>query len=153
MRATLLLMTGAAACLSACKRDQIYSRQSLSGALAVSAVHAGPPAFVGRWAAASADCARKPWELTPTGLDAPDRMHCSFAKLSEASAGYAADVDCKGAGPEEIGRLTLTLSGQGASRGLTVAGGPFALPVALSPCPAAMALAQNGPSRSGEAAR
>jgi hypothetical protein len=135
MRATLMLMIGAAVVVCGCGRQQIYSKQSVPISLAV-ASRSGRPAFVGRWAATRADCARSPWILTPTELDTPGRTHCSFAKLSPASAGYAADVACSGSGAEQIGRITLTLTGQRESRGLTLAGGPFTLPVALTPCPA-----------------
>jgi hypothetical protein len=103
----------------------------------MSSTVAGPPAIVGRWAATRADCTSSPWLLTATELDTPGQTRCIFAKLGASSAGYAADVVCKGPGAEQIGRVTMTLSGQGASRGLTLAGGPFTLPVALTPCPAA----------------
>lgn len=135
MRATLMLMIGAAAITSACKRNDIYSKQTAT--LAVTSGTSGPPAFVGRWAATRADCATNPWILTPTELDTPGQVHCSFAKISTASAGYGADVICKGPGAEQIGRITLTLTGQGTSRGMTLSGGPFTMPVALTQCPAA----------------
>jgi hypothetical protein len=135
MRATLMLMIGAAAVVSACRRDEIYSPRPEALPASAPMPASGPPAFVGRWAASPADCARRAWVLTAAALDAPDRTHCAFAKLSPGSAGYGVDVDCRGPGPEQIGRLTLTLSGEGAERGLTVAGGPFALPVALTRCP------------------
>jgi hypothetical protein len=134
MRATLMLMIGAAAAVSACRRDEIYSRPE-PGPVSTPMPTSGPPAFVGRWAASPEQCVRRAWVLTPASLDAPDHTHCAFAKLSPGSAGYGVDVDCKGEGPEQIGRLTLTLSGEGPGRGLTVAGGPFAMPVALTRCP------------------
>jgi hypothetical protein len=135
MRATLLLTVLAAAGLCACGRNRIYSSRSIPPPPAPAPGGSEAPAFVGRWAASRADCASRPWIVTRFGLDSPGRTHCVFVKLSAASAGYAADVACKALGPDEIGRITLTLSGRGASRGLTLAGGPFALPVALAPCP------------------
>jgi hypothetical protein len=134
MRATLAIALGAVACLAACGRsDDLYSKRSQSAPLADSTV--GPPAFVGRWATTAADCGQRPWTLSPAELVAPSGMRCNLGKLSPGSAGYGADVVCKGAGPERLGRITLTMSGQGASRGLTLAGGPFTMPVALTSCP------------------
>lgn len=137
MRATLMLMIGAALCAGGCKRNDIYSQRSLPAATPISSAISGTPGFVGRWAATRADCMKSPWVLTPTELDTPGQTHCRLGKLSSASAGYSTDVVCTGPGPEQLGHVTLTLSGQGASRGLTLEGGPFTLPVALSPCPAA----------------
>lgn len=139
MRATLMLLFGAAACLGACKRSDIYSKQSLPAATPISSLTSGTPDFVGRWAATRADCPTSPWVLTPAELDTPGQTHCRLGKLSAASAGYSTDVVCTGPAPEQLGRVTLTMSGEGASRGLTLSGGPFTLPVALTPCPAAPA--------------
>jgi hypothetical protein len=137
IRAALPIILGAAAgLLAACDRGDLYSKQSPAAPLAVTSAMAGTPPFVGRWAATRADCPAAAWTFTPTGLQAPNGTHCAFVKESVGSAGYGMDVSCTGAGPGQIGRVTLTLSGQGATHGLTVAGGPFPMPVALTPCPA-----------------
>ena len=135
MRATPLIVLGAAACLLACGRGNgLYSKHSPQ--LASAPVMQGPQALDGRWARTVADCVGAAWTVSASGLEAPNGLHCSFAKLNAATAGFGADTVCKGAGAERIGWMTMTLSGQGASRGLTLAGGPFPTPVALARCPA-----------------
>jgi hypothetical protein len=96
---------------------------------------AGPPGFVGRWALTPSACGRQAWVLSPLALRSPSVLSCSFERVSPIGAGYAVDTVCTVGKAKAQGRLVFTLTGQGASRALTMSGGPFTEPMALAHCP------------------
>jgi hypothetical protein len=95
----------------------------------------GQPAFTGHWAAATTACGHEAWTLDTSGMVSPGVLSCSFDKVTPTDAGYTADGVCEVGKAREPGRLVLTLTGRGASRSLTLDGGPFTEPVALVRCP------------------
>lgn len=106
---------------------------------------AGPPLFVGRWAASTAACASRAWDLTPTSLKSPSALTCEFFKDERTSAGYTVYSTCKVGKASQPVRLVLTLTGSGATRSLTLTGGPFTEPVALSRCAPGIESASSTP--------
>jgi hypothetical protein len=108
---------------------------------------AGPYGYVGRWAPAASACAQEAWQFTSDAMVSPGVLSCSFDKVSPTDAGYTAVGVCQVGKAKAPGRLVLTLTGQGASRSLTLNGGPFPEPVALVRCPdRGTLIAQGGPS-------
>jgi len=107
---------------------------------------AGPPLFVGRWAASTAACASKVWDLTPSRLDSPGALTCQFFKTEPTSAGYTVYSTCMVGKASQPMRLVFTLTGVGKNRSLTLTGGPFTEPVGLSRCSSAMESASSTPA-------
>ncbi len=98
-----------------------------------SAVEAGSPAYIGRWSVAS-DCDRDIWVIGSDGLRSPSALTCTFDAVEATSAGYVVNGICQVGKAMQPTRMVFTMSGKGVSRSLTVSGGPFAEPIALSQC-------------------
>lgn len=107
---------------------------------------AGPPLFVGRWAASTTACVARGWELTSTSLVSPSALTCRLFKAEPTSAGYTVYSTCMVGKASEPMRLVVTLSGSGKTRSLTLTGGPFVEPVALSHCPRPLEAASSTPA-------
>lgn len=138
MRATLLLLIGAPILLlAACDRRGPLIRSSAPPSSApISNAVTGEPGYVGRWASTPSACVDRAWVLTSRHLRTANGLECAFVKMTPGSAGFSGDVDCGPEGVRKAGRMTLTLTGRGKTRGLTLLGGPFDLPVPLEACPA-----------------
>ncbi|HKR24555.1 MAG TPA: hypothetical protein VJS15_04795 [Allosphingosinicella sp.] len=68
---------------------------------------AGPPRFVGRWAAEEALCARAAWRFTERGLHTPAGSACRFERIEEVPGGYSIAARCTAEGPERADRLEI----------------------------------------------
>jgi hypothetical protein len=149
MRATFPFVLGAAVLLlAACGRHEaLITTQAPSGAVMMENPGTDDPAYVGRWATSARGCVDRAWVLTRQNLHSANGLVCTFVKLEPGSAGYGGDVDCGAPGQRKAGRMTLTLTGSGASRGLTLVGGPFDLPVTLDACPAGAPASQTVAAR------
>ena len=73
--------------------------------------------------------------LTAEGLTEPEVLSCTFDRVDATDAGDTAIGICAVGRAKAPGRLMFTLTGAGASRALTISGGPFSEPVALQRCP------------------
>jgi hypothetical protein len=124
---------GGVAVLGACTPKPQGLFADTSPPVSVSNARTGStPRFVGRWSTGAGLC-RNPMIIRATALH-DGAIHCEFAKIENASAGYSIDAVCHaGRGPEP-GRLTLTLPDPTHMRSITLAGGPFKNPVALERC-------------------
>ena len=150
MRRPILLALLAAAGLCACQREEpplgaapAERMPALSAATA-----AGPPTFVGRWAVSRAACNRRSWTLTGASLASPSALSCQLLKAERTSAGYTVYSTCAIGKVSQPMRLIFTLTGSGAERSLTLTGGPFTEPVALTRCPVEQQAAENAPPAS-----
>ena len=99
------------------------------------ATGAGPPDFVGQWAPSPAACGQETWSFTAARMDSPSALSCAFDRVDSSDAGYTAIGVCTVGRAKAPGRLVFTMTGDGASRSLTMNGGPFPEPVALVRCP------------------
>ncbi len=95
----------------------------------------GPFAFIGRWAATASACGRQSWTLASDALRSPSALSCSFDKVIPTDAGYMVYGVCEVGKAKAPGTLMFTMTGRGATRSLTLSGGPFNEPVALARCP------------------
>jgi hypothetical protein len=123
---------GGVATLGACtpKPQGLFAETSPSVAPPIAAGSA--PHFMGRWAAAAAEC-RDPVIIQAKALR-NDAANCDFAKVENSTAGYSISAVCRaGAGPKPV-RLTLTLPDPEHASSMTLAGGPFKTPLALERC-------------------
>ncbi len=100
-----------------------------------SAAPAGPPAFIGRWGAESKGCDRDIWLIGSDGLRSPSELSCTFESIDTTSAGYIVSAMCRVGKAVQPSRIVFTMTGPAAAQSLTMTGGPFAEPVALSRCP------------------
>jgi hypothetical protein len=147
MRATLIVVSCASLlAIAGCSQRQTLFSSDAPPVATIRNAKTGEPSFVGRWAPTAAACADGAWVLTAQRVQSPNGVSCTLVKLDPASAGYSSDVECGEAG-HGSGRMNLTLSGRGASRGLTLEGGPIALPVSLTACPVVAATASSAPPR------
>ncbi len=108
----------------------------------------GAPLFVGRWAASKTACAARGWELTANSLKSPSALTCELLKAVPTSAGYTVYSTCLVGKASQPMRLVFTLTGSGATRSLTLTGGPFTEPLALSRCAGAIESASSTPAGS-----
>ena len=148
-RWTLLVALAAAGALGACSEHHEPPLRAAPAGRApakTAAQIAGPPLFVGRWAASTAACASRGWELTPARLTSPSALTCEFFKTEPTSAGYTVYSTCMVGKASQPMRLVFTLTGSGGSRSLTMTGGPFTEPVALSKCSGAVESASSTPA-------
>ena len=140
MRRPVLFALAAMTLLGACEQEHLppigASPAERAPALSAAAV-AGPPGFVGLWAASTTACAAREWALTPTTLTSPSALTCQLFKAERTSAGYTVYSTCTVGKASQPVQLVFTLTGSGATRSLTMTGGPFTEPVALSRCPQA----------------
>ena len=107
---------------------------------------AGPPQFVGRWAASTTACSGRGWTLTASSLTSPTALTCELFKAERTSAGYVVNSSCKVGKASQPMRLVFTLTGSGATRSLTMTGGPFTEPMALAQCSEAVQSASSTPA-------
>ena len=107
---------------------------------------AGPPQFVGRWAASETACSTRSWSLTASNLTSPSALTCELFKAERTSAGYVVNSTCKVGKASQPMRLVFTLTGSGPNRSLTLTGGPFTEPLALSRCPGNLESASSTPA-------
>ncbi len=70
------------------------------------------PRFVGRWAAAETACGHEAWQFTPTGLQTPGEVSCSFSKIKAVPGGYdiAARCAAEGSAAPDVIRLRFAKS-------------------------------------------
>ena len=113
------------------------------------AAAAGPPLFVGHWAVSRKACAERGWDLTPTSLQSPSALSCTFSKAEPTSAGYTVYAVCTVGKASQPTRLILTFSGHG--QALTLTDGPFTEPVALTRCAAGAQTADGSTAQSSNA--
>ncbi|HEY5411043.1 MAG TPA: hypothetical protein VIJ94_09995 [Caulobacteraceae bacterium] len=149
MRRPVLVALATMALLCGCEREHLPPIGAAPAERAPSitaATAAGPPAFVGRWAASKAACAARGWALTPTSLTSPSALSCQFFKAQRTSAGYTVYSTCTVGKASQPVRLVFTLTGSGAARSLTLTGGPFTEPVSLSRCSEAAQSASSMPA-------
>jgi hypothetical protein len=92
---------------------------------------AGPPAYVGVWAAQPELCGRTVWRLSPTALTAESGATCLLEEMRPDGAGWTGVVRC---GDTEPGVISLRLTTAEAESMVVTA--PFsAVPVTLLRCP------------------
>lgn len=141
--------------VGACHRKPLPSigEEAAERAPARPASVAGQPRFVGRWALNQSGCEGRAWVLTTGGMQSPSVLSCSFDKVNPTDAGYTVYSTCTVGKARAPGRLVFTLTRQGATRSLTMNGGPFTEPMALLRCsgpePAAMQTASGGEAPGG----
>ena len=143
----MLLALLAAAGLGACSRHPeppIGAAPAERAPARTAAEIAGPPLYVGRWAVSTAACSERGWELTPNRLTSPSALSCQFFKTEPTSAGYTVYSTCMVGKASQPMRLVFTLTSK--NRALTMTGGPFSEPVALSRCPGALESASSTPA-------
>ena len=131
--------------LCACSRPEppIGAAPAERAPAPTAAMAAGPPLFVGRWAASKSACATRGWELTARSLKSPSALTCELFKAERTSAGYTVYSTCLVGKASEPMRLVFTLTGSGETRSLTMTGGPFTEPLALSRCSGAIESASS----------
>ncbi len=110
-----------------------------------SPVPAGPPVFIGRWAPGSAACDSGPWVIGSDGLRSPAGLACTFESIDPSSAGYIVGALCQVGKVMQPTRIVVTVTGRAPSQSITMTGGPFAEPVALSRCPSPATAAPASP--------
>ncbi len=149
----LVLLALAAAGLCACQREEppLGAAPAERMPAVSAATAAGPPAFVGRWAVSRGACGERSWTLTAASLASPSALSCQFFKSVRTSAGYTVYSTCAIGKATQPMRLVFTLTGAGAERALTLSGGPFTEPVALTRCPVDQQAAQSAPPASSAA--
>ena len=152
MRRWMMLAWMGAAVLAACSRHPEppigaapAEREPPQAALAA----AGPPLYVGHWAVSRNVCSEPGWDLTAASLQSPSALSCVFAKVEPTTAGYTVYGACTVGKASQPTRLVFTLTSQGKS--LTLSGGPFSEPIALSRCPAGLQSADSAPPESSSA--
>ena len=151
-RRLALLALAAVGLLCACERQHlppIGAAPAERAPMASVAEAAGTPLFVGRWAATSTACAAHGWALTAASLKSPSALTCTIAKAEPTPAGYTIYGACTAGKASQLTQLVFTLTGSGASRSLTLSGGPFSEPVALTHCSEKLESASNAPPASG----
>jgi hypothetical protein len=147
MRRQALLALAATAMLGACGQRHLPPIGAAPAERApeqTAAEAAGPPLFVGRWAASATACDSRVWELTATRLTSPSALSCQLLKAERSSAGYSVNGMCTVGKASQPMRLIFTLTGSG--RSLTMTGGPFTEPVALARCSQDLEAASSTPS-------
>jgi len=152
MRRWTLFAMLAAAGLAACDRHHeppIGAAPAERAPPLTASVAAGPPLFVGRWAPSKRSCANRGWDLTATSLKSPGALSCQFSKPEPTSAGYTLDAVCSVGKAIQPTRLIFTFTSKGKS--LTLSGGPFTEPIALSRCPSEVESASSAPPASSSA--
>ena len=105
-----------------------------------SAAPAGPPAFIGRWGLETHGCDRDIWLIGSDGLRSPGGLACGFESIDSTSAGYIVGAMCRIGKAVQPTRIVFTITGPVTAQSLTMTGGPFAEPVALSRCPSSAAV-------------
>ena len=147
MRRPTLVVLATMALLGACERPlpPIGAAPAERAPALSPAAQAGPPGFVGRWAASKAACAARGWELTSVSLTSPTALTCELLDAQRTSAGYTVYSTCAVGKASQPVRLVFTLTGAGAARSLTLTGGPFTEPVSLARCSEAVASTSNTP--------
>jgi hypothetical protein len=154
MRRPMLLAVLAIAWLGACSQHHeppIGAAPAERAPPLTASAASGPPLFVGRWAASKSACAARGWQLTAGSLISPSALSCQFSKAEPTSAGYTVYSICAVGKASQPTRLIFTFSGSAANRALTLSGGPFTEPVALSRCPAGVESADSTPPASSSA--
>lgn len=76
-------------------------------------LEAGPPRFVGRWAAEEAMCARIAWRFTADEVRTPAGSVCGFDSVVRVPGGYSIAARCTAEGPERPDRLEIRFSESG----------------------------------------
>ena len=71
-------------------------------------------------------------------MKSPSALTCELFKAQPTSAGYTVYSTCLVGKASQPMRLVFTLTGSGETRSLTLTGGPFTEPLALSRCPGAI---------------
>ncbi len=145
-RRRVLLACAAVAGLGACGRgnEPPFGAAPAERAPPITAVApAGKPLFVGRWAASREACANSGWEMTAVSLKSPSALSCEISKAEPTGAGYTVYGTCSVGKAMQPTRLVFTFSGPAHNRGLTLTGGPFTEPMALTRCPAGLQSAEG----------
>ena len=94
----------------------------------------GPPTYVGAWATSVGACGTKAWTFTAAKMTAPG-LSCTLERATPTPAGYVVDGVCfQGDARPAPTRLMLTLTGHDGVRSVTISGGAFPKPVALTRC-------------------
>lgn len=147
MRRPTLVVLATMALLGGCERSlpPIGAAPAERAPALSAAALAGPPGFVGRWAASKAACAARGWELTAVSLNSPSALTCQFFKSERTSAGYTVYSTCTVGKASQPVRLVFTLTGSDGARSLTLTGGPFTEPVSLALCSKATQSASSTP--------
>ena len=150
MRRPALVALATMALLGGCERSlpPIGAAPAERAPALSAAALAGPPGFVGRWAASKGACVARGWELTAARLTSPSALSCELFNADRTSAGYTVYSTCMVGKASQPMRLVFTLTGSGSNRSLTLTGGPFTEPVALSRCPEAIESASGAAASS-----
>ncbi len=145
MRRRLLLAALATVALGACGRQEPpFGAAPAERAPPMTAAAATTkPLYVGRWAATRTACADRGWEITAAALKSPSALSCEISKAVPTGAGYTVYATCMVGKATQPTRLVFTFSGPSSNRGLTLTGGPFTEPMALSRCPAGLQSADS----------
>ncbi len=153
MRRRLLLAALATAALGACGRQEppFGAAPAERAPPMTAAASTGQPLFVGRWAATRTACADRSWEITAASLKSPSALSCEISKAQPTGAGYTVYATCMVGKAMQPTRLVFTFSGPSSNRALTLTGGPFTEPLALSRCPAGLQSAEGAPPESSAA--
>ena len=93
------------------------------------------PSFVGVWAARPELCRNGSWMFTPQGVRTAGEVSCAWSKVEKTETGYALAGTCTAEGVAKPAEAVLTID-PAKPAAMTVTGGPWAGPIALTRCSA-----------------
>lgn len=86
-----------------------------------------PPAYVGGWAMAAADCADPPWRFTDRGVVTRGEIACTFNAVLPTEDGYEIAAMCTAEAPPAPYAITLRFpEGDDGVRRMHAVGAPWA---------------------------